>query len=97
MPLGPPVFQLYTRDLAHLVTRFVLTANFFLVTCDVMDVEDDGVEEIVITGVDGTNQANFRHAIQVYTQAGAHLYTRFIMDGTVQFSVPLPRGALFFR
>ncbi len=89
MPQGPPVFQLYTRDLAHLVTRFALNANFSIFACNVIDVEDDGVEEIVIYGVDSTNINNVRHAVQVYTQTGQIVYTRFYMRGDIQFSFPV--------
>jgi hypothetical protein len=74
-----PAVQVWDKNGNHLFTRFVLNADFTEVSFSKIDINNDGVEEILVVGRE-TKGLQRGPAIQLFDGSGNHLFTQFVLN-----------------
>ena len=75
-----PVLQVWDKNGNHLFTRFVLNPDFTDVKFTKLDINNDGVDEIIVLGRETTG-ATRGPALQIFDGSGNLLLTRFVLNG----------------
>jgi len=75
-----PAFQLWDRNGNLLLTRFVLNPDFTEVTFSKIDINNDGVDEILVVGRE-TKGLQRGPAVQIWDGNGNLLVTQFVLNG----------------
>jgi hypothetical protein len=74
-----PAIQVWDKNGNHLFTRFVLNPDFTEVTFSKIDINNDGVDEILVVGRETKGLAR-GPAFQLFDGNGNHLVTRFVLN-----------------
>jgi Subtilase family len=74
-----PAIQVWDKNGNHLFTRFVLNSDFTEVKFSKIDINNDGVDEILVVGRENKGLAR-GPAIQLFDGGGNHLFTKFVLN-----------------
>jgi Beta-propeller repeat/FG-GAP-like repeat len=74
-----PAIQVWDKNGNHLLTRFVLNSDFTEVKFSKIDINNDGVDEILVMGRETGGIAR-GPAIQLFDGNGNHLFTQFVLN-----------------
>ena len=75
-----PAIQVWDKNGNHLFTRFVLNPDFTEVKFSKIDINNDGVEEILVVGRETKGLAR-GPAFQLFDGSGNLLVTQFVLNG----------------